>query len=236
MPISLKSTVKRKERASSLPRPVREVPETRSDKSVIRSIRQGRRLESPPKDKVTMGYYKQVNGIWHKRCTGPAHEEPTYLPANEKYFYKGSGPNKKLRSKCRLCENWERIGASPGYQHGYIDCIYVRLHFQEAVTRIGMAELARRAGVNRATIYAVIAMKQRRVQKRTVRAVMLELISIRRKKEFSANPVARAHNQRRLIDPEEACAECGTKLDNYTEGCMTCNWRRNGRDKRNQAA
>lgn len=177
-----------------------------------------------------MGHYKQINGIWHKRCTGPAHEEPTYLPANEKYFYQGSG--RKLRTKCRLCENWVRIGASPGYEAGYIDCINVQLYFQEAVTRVGMAELARRAGISRATLHAVIAMRQQKVQKRTVRAVMLELISIRRHNEFSSHPVARAHNQKRLIDPEDACSECGCRLDNFTDDCGACWDRRRNRERR----
>lgn len=183
----------------------------------------------PRQQQVNNGNYKRVNGIWHKRCTGIAHDEPVYLPANEKYFYKGSG--RKLRSKCRLCENWERIGASPGYVAGYIECRQVTLYFQEAVSRVGMTELARRAGVARETIQKVCMLKQQKVQKRIVRAVMLELISIRRKNEYSAHPVAKAHNQKRLIDPEDSCKECGCRLNNYTDGCDTCWNRRNKRAK-----
>lgn len=188
----------------------------------------------PAKDKVTMGYYKQIDGIWHKVCSGPSHEEPVYLPANEKYFYKGSG--RKLRSKCRLCESWIRLGASPGYESGYISVDSAWPFFSEAAARCGLSELAKRAGIARETILHVIQRKNRNVQKRIVRAVLLELISMRRKRERSISNHARTFHQKRLMNPEMACSECGTHLDNFTDGCGACWDRKRNRERRSQAA
>lgn len=176
---------------------------------------------SPNVRHVTAGHYKVINGVWHKRCVGPSHEEPTYLPANEKYFYKGSD-GRNFRPKCRLCENWIRIGADPGYEIGWVPRDKVLSFYREAVARCGMTELARRAGVSRAHISNVLDGRTSNVQKRILRKVLLELISMRRKGEYSINSHARWRNERRLIDPENSCSECGGRLENQTEGCRRC--------------
>lgn len=179
---------------------------------------------------MAAGVYKKINGVWHKRCTGIAHEEPVYLPATEKYFYKGSG-EKKFRTKCRLCENWERVGATPGYEFGYIETGKVWAYYNEAVSRIGLMELQRRTGVTRETISNVLRHEAKYVRKSTFRKIMLELISIRRKNEYSISVYARWRNERRLIPREMACSGCGCHLNNYSEGCKVCADRRFGRKR-----
>jgi len=127
---------------------------------------------------------KKINGELHKLCTGPAHDQPTWLPATEKYFYMGKSGTRagKLTPRCRLCVNWNKL-KSPGEQ-GWVPVSKVKDYFSEGVARVGMMEFARRTGLSETTLRDVILERSQRVQKRTVRKVMLEVISIRRKGEI----------------------------------------------------
>ncbi len=177
--------------------------------------------------------------MWHKRCTGPAHDEPVWLPATEKYFYARNSERRKgeLLSRCRLCVNWSSIQSrGESAVMGFISTHDALPFFREAVGRVGLQELSRRTGLNANTIWKVLNLHTQRVQKTTLRKVMLELISMRRKNEHSINESARVRNERRLISAESACAECGGSLENYTEGCRRCLWRKDGRERRRQAA
>lgn len=115
-------------------------------------------------------------------CTGPAHDIPTWLPNTEKYFYLRNKATGMLSSRCRLCMNWSRL-KTPGSTTGYVDVVKVRPFFIEAVNRVGMVEVARRAGVTTETVRRVYTGSGDRIQKAKVRAVLLELISMRRKGE-----------------------------------------------------
>lgn len=118
-------------------------------------------------------------------CTGPAHDNPTWLPNTEKYFYVHRRLNRgtsDMSSRCRLCMNWAKL-KTKGSTHGWVEVPAVRQFFIEAVNRIGISELSRRAEIHPESIRRVYTGKGRRVQKRTVRAVMLQLISMRRKGE-----------------------------------------------------
>lgn len=143
-------------------------------------------------------------------CTGPAHDEPTWLPNTEKYFYvhrrKDRG-TQEMSSRCRLCNNWSKL-KTKGSTQGWVLVSLVRPFFVEAVNRVGITELSRRAELNPQTIRRVYNGTGRRVQKATVRAVMLQLISMRRKSEVRHRDsisygatvrkphVARAHKRR----------------------------------------
>jgi hypothetical protein len=126
-----------------------------------------------------------IKGQRHKLCSGPAHDEPTWLPATDKYYYR-HGPNHstaagRLFSQCRLCNNWKKV-RSPG-EAGWVPLDAALPFFTEAVRRVGLMETARRMDVSSTTVSLIVRRKRRYVQKRTLRKLMLELISMRRKNE-----------------------------------------------------
>jgi hypothetical protein len=126
-----------------------------------------------------------IEGVEHKICSGPSHDVPTWLPATDKYFYvHKSGPREgKLTSRCRLCTNWYKL-SSPG-ESGYVPIISVRKFVHELVGRIGKAETARRAQISPQTLWRIMKCDdaEQMIVKRTVRKLMLQLISSRRKNE-----------------------------------------------------
>ncbi len=186
----------------------------------------------PNQKQVTAGFFKEINGVWHKRCTGPAHDEPTYLPATEKYFYtrKGNKRYGQFTSQCRLCCNWKGID-SPGL-HGLVDVSVVWHFYNEAVNRVGLMELSRRTGLNWDGLSKVLHKEVRSVRKSNLRKVMLELISMRRKNEHSINGFSKRWAHQRLTRGSQTCAGCGTPQSNYTDGCATCWERRRGISRR----
>lgn len=187
----------------------------------------------PSKQHIENGTFKLIGGVWHKRCTGPAHEEPTYLPATVKYFYvrKDKERRGELYSVCRLCACWKQV-KSPGSFHGYVPVSDVRHFYIEAVNRIGLRELARRTGLDADGLNHVITGKTKNVRKATLRKVMLELISIRRKNEHSISPSAARRVVNRVVGKNGVCSGCGTSLSNFTEDCGVCWERKRGRERR----
>ena len=194
--------------------------------------REGRRL--PSKTQFENGTFKLIDGILHKRCTGPAHEEPEYLPATEKYFHvRRTTRAGELVSRCRLCVNWAKI-KSPGSHHGWVEVRDVLHFYTEAVNRVGMQELSNRTGLSMSGLANVLYLRQRYVQKANLRKVMLELISMRRKNEHSISKYAAWRIPKRVNGSMPTCARCGTLQSNLTEGCPTCwdrhnNWARRGK-------
>jgi hypothetical protein len=179
--------------------------------------------------------FKYIGGVAHKLCTGPAHEQPTYLPATEKYYYfKKTGKREgQLVSRCRLCCNWDRL-KSPGSEQGYVPIRDAYPFYYEAINRIGLMELSRRSGLSPNGISNVMARRQNFVQKRNLRKVMLELISIKRKNEYSISIYSKWRNERRAAGGHHRCTGCGcveyTKNEpSYTEGCGQCWERRSSR-------
>ena len=181
---------------------------------------------TPTKKQLENGTYKLINGKWHKRCTGPAHEEPEYLPATNKYFHSHkSGVNKgKFLTRCRLCINWTKL-KTRGSHHGLVEVEKVFPLYVEAVNRIGIEELAKRAGVSVGHIEHVVRKETKHVQKRPVRAVLLELTSLKRKGEVSKSASLRHRNDARNNSGFDTCAGCGTPKTNITRGCENC-WSR----------
>lgn len=171
-------------------------------------------------------------GTGLRLCTGPAHEVPTWLPATEKYFHRHKSGEKagKLHARCRLCINWYKL-KDPGSNHGWIPLTKAWPIFNEAVIRFGIAELSRRSGVSKSGITNIIHRRQERVQKKTLRLVMLQLISADRKQEPSV--WVKNWNERRLMNGQEVCTGCGVPLERYTLGCVHCTDRRLKREKRN---
>lgn len=145
-------------------------------------------------------YVKEISGRMHRCCFGPAHDFPTWLPETGKYFYmRQSGKRKGTYvGRCHLCVNWDKI-QSPG-QSGMVPMSVAYPFFRELVGRIGKSETSRRTGLSINTISAVLNGRYKSVQKRTVRALMLELISARRKGEVYHKDVLRfgLHNRRRV--------------------------------------
>lgn len=172
--------------------------------------------------------------MWHKRCTGPAHDEPVYLPASDKYFYTRKESSKRYGqfvSQCRLCCNWARL-QSPGSISGRVPVRDALPFYLEAISRVGLMELSKRTELNYTGLMRIPNGEAKYVLKSNLRKVMLELISMRRKNEYSINRQARWRNERRLLSPHPTCAGCGTPQSNYTEGCTTCWERRRGISRR----
>lgn len=174
------------------------------------------------------GTFKLVDGIWHKRCKGPSHPEPVYLPATEKYFTPLNNPKTRNRfeSQCRLCRCWKRLGKTSGdLEHGLVPVSEVIQFYEEAVNRIGLMELARRTGLTYWGISDVLYRRRKSVQKRNLKKVLLELVSARRKNEVNNNPNSKYFIQRRG-NPHDAryCSGCGVLIteDAQTEGCKQC--------------
>jgi hypothetical protein len=177
--------------------------------------------------------FREIGGILHKLCNGPAHEEPVYLPATEKYFYRLKNGDRagRLTSRCRLCVNWAKL-KSPGAYHGWIELRKVHLIYLEATNRIGLKELSRRSGVSRRALACAIGGQITYVQKAKVRLVLLELISIQRKNEHSISKGALWRQEQRLNSKRNVCGECNTPVLNYTDGCSTCWERKRGMERR----
>ncbi len=179
--------------------------------------------------------YKLIDAQWHKLCSGPSHEEPTYLPATDKYYYfhKTGEHTGRPVTRCRLCSNWARIkDPYPGRLTGVVPVASVRSFYFEAVSRIGLMELSRRAGVTPAHIQRVLNDRNKQfVSKRTLRKIMLELVSIQRKNEHSINSHSRWRAEKRLMRPHDLCAGCGTPIQNFTEDCKSCQERKRSQER-----
>ena len=178
----------------------------------------------PSKRQVDNGTFKRgTDGRWYKLCTGPAHEVPEYLPATSKYYHAHmSGPRKgQILSRCRLCINWAKL-KSPGSHHGYVPVEDVLHYYQEAILRIGFHELSKRSGVGVSTLENVIDGKVKQVKKATLRKIMLELVSMRRKGETSHSKSLSWRRDRRNNKHMELCEGCGTPKSNITKGCKPC--------------
>jgi hypothetical protein len=191
----------------------------------------------PPRQQgIDSGVYKQIDGIWHKRCRGPVHDEPVYLPASDKYFgYRAlSGPRGgHFRSYCRLCDNWSKLKAK-NRSSGWVPVSDARHFYLEAANRIGAKELSLRTGIHYQTITDVLQGRTKNVQRNKLRLVMLELVSIKRKGERSINSGSKRWAMHRATGGE-VCSGCGGPMAGETEGCRTCLDRRLGRAKRERA-
>lgn len=123
------------------------------------------------------------NGQRERLCKGPGHDEPTWLPETAKYFWQRKTGRQAgtYVSQCRLCKNWTRV-KSPGLS-GYVPDHIVRPYVVEGVHKVGLAEFSRRVGRNSSVLKQIIEQPFKKKQKRFVRRVMLEVISIRRKGE-----------------------------------------------------
>lgn len=128
-------------------------------------------------------YEREGRAGRERLCTGPGHDEPTWLPATEKYFYqhKSGAQVGQFQSRCRLCFNWNRL-KSPGIS-GWVPYKDAYPFVYEAVARVGIMEAARRTGLSRSTLHKFLHGQHIHMQKRTLRVIMLEVISMRRKGE-----------------------------------------------------
>ena len=193
----------------------------------------------PTKTQLSTGAFKLIDGVWHKRCTGPAHEQPEWLPASPKYFIQRRTVKNgatQFVARCRLCHNWEKLKSpTKGSLHGYVPVADVRPFYIEAVNRIGVTELHRRSGVSKGHILRVLTANDKKfVEKATLRKIMLELISMQRRHESYQNGQTRWRTDRRNNGHLGTCAGCGGSYKNVTRNCQTCKdrfyrWFRNGR-------
>ena len=180
-------------------------------------------ITRPTPQQLNSGRYRLVDGTWHKLCSGPAHEQPEYLPATEKYFYFKTADNRPV-ARCRLCHNWAKLKSPrPGSLHGYVPVDSVRPFYIEAVNRIGVKELSNRSGVSIGHILRVLTeLDKKYVEKAVLRKVMLELVSMQRRNEHSMNGQTRWRTDRRNNGELGTCGGCGGPLRNITTGCSSC--------------
>lgn len=182
-------------------------------------------MKAPDARAVKAGVYKEINGVWHKRCNGPAHDEATYMPATKKFFYvvaaKQNRSGYRFSSQCRLCTLWARV-KSPGLDHGWIEANRVREYYIEGCNRVGMTEFARRVGMSAEGMSNVIRGKGKSVQKAKLRRVMLEIVSIRRNNEHSISSQAAMRITKRATGNGPVCAGCRVPMHRFTDDCGTC--------------
>lgn len=174
-----------------------------------------------------------IDGRLHHICYGVSHPEPTWLPATEKYFYviKSGERAGQLFSRCRVCELWSKVKV-PNTVHGLVPAEEARPYYIEAANRIGMAELARRTGLNLDGLSQVIRGRRQNVRAGNFRLVMLEVVSIRRKDEHSIPWQSQWRVARRGNGYGPRCVGCGCDIEIFTEGCNSCTERRLARAKR----
>lgn len=144
-----------------------------------------------------------------------------WLPETDKYFvrYKSGPKVGKFNSRCRLCHAWyatRTIGLS-----GYVPDYRVRPFVIEGVHKVGMSEFARRTNVNEHILKGIIERPAGRRQKKVVRRIFLEVISIRRKGEvrhrtdIAAGMLARGKaDNHKVAAPEDLYRPLG---DDYQE-------------------
>jgi hypothetical protein len=145
-----------------------------------------------------------IEGVEHKICSGPSHDVPTWLPADDKYFYRHKSGSRegKLTSRCRLCTNWYKL-SSPG-ESGYVRIMDVQKFVRELVGRIGKAETARRSQISPQTLWRIMNCDDhtQMIVKRTVRKLMLQVISARRKGEvYHKKDIRGGINNRKRLKP-----------------------------------
>jgi hypothetical protein len=181
--------------------------------------------------------YKLIGGEMHKLCAGPAHEKPTFLPATEKYFYKYKSGTRAGRfvSRCRLCNLWGKVKVRHE-DHGLVPVTEARPFFLEAANRIGAEQLSLRTGLSLQTISDVLLSRKQHVRRFTLRLVMVELVSIRRKKEYSISNHAKWRIAARANGYGPRCRRCGCDTNNYTEGCPGCWERKSSREYRQKSS
>ena len=198
------------------------------EQRVLEEESQGQAVEA----QAPLARQKLIDGQWHHLCSGPAHDEPTYLPATDKYFYRYKKTG-KLLSQCRLCHQWRRVKApTKGSVHGLVPIRDAWPIVMEAVTRVGLEELARRSEVSSRQLGLIVTRRVGNVRKDTLRKIILQLVSIKRKGEFSISTRARTRLVKRMNGSANTCSGCGTSLANYTEDCDVCWERRRGRARR----
>jgi hypothetical protein len=129
--------------------------------------------------KISRTTFKTVKGVLYKRCAGPAHDKPTWLPATNKYFYftrRGTYYN-----RCRLCVVWSY--AEIPEDAGFIPVDKVIPFFKEAVFRVGKMETCRRIQLTDKRLRQILGGESQFVKKATFKRLMIELVSMRRKNE-----------------------------------------------------
>lgn len=118
-----------------------------------------------------------------KLCTGPIHDNPVYLPVTEEFWYfHKTGPNKgKPVSRCRSCINADKL-KNPHGDHGWVPTEKVFPLMKELVQRCdnNMSVAAEYAGLGEATVGGILKRHQARVQKQTVRKLVLALYEKRK--------------------------------------------------------
>lgn len=187
----------------------------------------------PTEQQIKSKRYRLIDGMWHKVCTGSAHEEPEWLPATPKYYYFRKSNGRPL-ANCRLCHAWDKV-KNPGSHHGFIDIRIAQPFYAEAVNRIGMTELSKRSGLSLHHLQSVFLRSGKKyVRKLSLRKVMLEVVSIHRKNEYNSDPRVRWQTERRNNDGLDTCSGCKTPKENITRGCKACNdrWRSRYRTKK----
>lgn len=126
---------------------------------------------------------REIKGQMYRICLGPGHDVPTWLPETEKYFHQNKSGEREgqFSARCRICQNWPKL-KNPGLS-GYVPATEVKVWFEEGIRRVGVMEFSRRAGLSPTTVKNVLSGKYKRVQKKTVKRVMMAVISMRRKNE-----------------------------------------------------
>lgn len=125
-------------------------------------------------------FFKEVKGVLHKQCRGPAHEEPTWLPATKEYFYfyKTGLYKGQIYGRCRRCINWSRIKKDPS-KSGVVPIDDIRPYFIEAINRVGLTEASRRIGMHYQNVREIAKGNRTKVLKTSAEKVIVAVYEMR---------------------------------------------------------
>jgi len=106
---------------------------------------------------------KVIDGVDHRTCTGPSHQEPTWLPL--KNFNKK--PNGQPRSTCRTCDSYQK-NSEP-----LVDfTVQYAGWFEHVVNRLGVMEAARRLNISQSGLRNIRRNNPLKIKRRTARQIV----------------------------------------------------------------
>jgi len=128
-----------------------------------------------------VGRYKTINGVLHKKCNGPLHQEEGEWLTLDRYFInkKGKRAGKPI-SQCKACSRYYKFKDT---NRGLVEVSRVWWIFVELRNRLGKAEVCRRLGVSRNFWYRVERGIYVRMYKKTALKAILVLREAREKNE-----------------------------------------------------
>jgi len=106
---------------------------------------------------------KTIDGVDHRTCNGPSHDQPVWLPL--KNF--GQKANGQPRSTCRACDSYQK-NSEP-----LVDfTVQYAGWFEHVVNRLGVMEAARRLNISQSGLRNIRRNNPLKIKRRTARRIV----------------------------------------------------------------